>query len=207
MKYFKFKATILLLIIGFFAVPAAFAATVDCDIQDVPGLAAEAMATLRVACEQALLDATKAPAASLASVAEGFTDPNKLSAYGIVAQEWAKALGIAATELGIAVDTFLDTDAGKLTAAIIIWQVMGETLVGFAIGIPLLIVVIWLGIRTARRAKIRSITMSKTEKNWRGKPLVSEIAYWDEDQTVMYWLAHVVTIVLSIMVISLVIFP
>ncbi len=204
MKYLKFKVTILLLLVGLFAIPSAFATT-DCDIQDVAGLGAEAMATIRVACEQALLDATKAP--SLASVAEGFTDPNKLSAYGIVAQEWAKALGIAATELGIAVDTFLDTDAGKLTAAIIIWQVMGETLVGFAIGIPLLIVVIWLGIRTARRAKIRSITMSETEKNWRGKPIVSEIVYWDEDQTVMYWMAHVVTIILSIMVISLVIFP
>ena len=206
MKYLKFKATILLLIIGFFAIPSAFASS-DCDLTDVIGLDAAAMATLRVACEQALLDAAKAPAASLASVAEGFTDPNKLSAYGIVAQEWAKALGIAATELGIAVDTFLDTDAGKLTAAIIIWQVMGETLVGFAIGIPLLIVVIWLGIRTARRAKIRSITMSETQKNWRGKPIVSEIVYWDEDQTVMYWLAYVVTIILSIMVISLVIFP
>ncbi len=34
MKYFKFKATVLLLIVGLFAIPA-FAGTYDCDIVDV----------------------------------------------------------------------------------------------------------------------------------------------------------------------------
>lgn len=204
MKQFNFKATILLLIVGFFAIPSAFAG--DCDITDVIGLDKSAMATLRVACEQALLDATKVPN-MLSSVAGNLTNPQNLSQYGLVAQEWAKALGIAATELGIAVDTFLDTDAGKLTAFIIIWQVMGEAIVGFLIGIPLLITVLWLGIRTAQRAKIKGIEYSETAKNWRGKPTIKQIHYWDEDQTVMYWMAHIVTIILSIMTISLVMFP
>ena len=182
-------------------IPTAFAAG-DCDLTTVAGLGAEAMAKLRVDCEQAILDELKAPLTSVA----GLTDPGKLSEYGLVAQEWAKALGIAATELGIAADTFLDTDAGKLTAVIIIWQVMGETLLGFLIGVPLLVMIMWIGIRTARHAKIRSIEYSEEEKTWRGKPAVKAIEYFDEDQTAMYWIAHVVTIILSIMTISWVIF-
>ena len=196
----KFRVAILVLIVGFFTIPAAFAA---CDNINVPGLSDAEEAKLKLQCQQALVSAAEAP---MAALADGFTDPNKLSAYGIVAQEWAKALGIAASELGLAVDTFLDTDAGKLTAFIIIWQVMGETLLGFAIGIPLLIAVMWIGIRTARRAKVRSISYSETEKNWRGRPVVKEVSYWGEDQTAMYWVAHVVTILLSMMVVSLVIF-
>ncbi len=196
----KFKAIVLLLIVGLFTVPA-FAA---CDNINVPGLSDAEEADIKLLCQQKLVDAAKAP--ELAALASGFTDPNKLSAYGIVAQEWAKALGIAATELGIAVDTFLDTDAGKLTAFIIIWQVMGETILGFLLGIPLLITIMWLGIRTAHRAKIRGIEYSETQTTWRGKPAVKEITYFDEDQTVMYWLAHIVTIILSIMTISWVIF-
>ena len=159
MKYIKFKAIVLLLIVGFFTVPA-FAA---CDNINVPGLSDAEEAKLKLSCQQALVNATETP--DISTLASGLTDPNKLSAYGIVAQEWAKALGIAATELGIAVDTFLDTDAGKLTAFIIIWQVMGETILGFLIGIPLLIVIMWLGIRTAQRAKIRGIEYSETKKS------------------------------------------
>ena len=204
MNYIKFKAIVLLLIVGLFTVPAY--ASRDCDIQDVIGLDAKAMATIRVACEQALLDATISKS-SLMSVADGLTNPDKLSQYGIVAQEWAKALGIAATELGIAVDTFLDTDAGKLTAFIIIWQVMGQTFLGLLFGIPLLAVIMIVGIRTAQRAKIRSIEYSETKTNWRGKPDVKTITYFGEDETVMYWVAHIITIFLSIMTISFVVFP
>lgn len=185
-------------------IPTAFASN-DCDLTDVIGLDSEAMATLRVACEQALLDATTSSA--LSTVAGDLSmNPDKLSEYGLVAQEWAKALGIAATELGIAVDTFLDTDAGKLTAFIIIWQVMGENILGFLFGVPLLVTILWLGMRTAQRAKIRSIEYSEEQKTWRGKPAIKEIVYFDEDETAMYWFAHILTIILSIMTISWVIF-
>ena len=55
MKYIKFKATVLLLIVGLFTIPTAFASS-DCDLTTVVGLGDEAMAQLRVACEQAILD-------------------------------------------------------------------------------------------------------------------------------------------------------
>ena len=45
------------------------------------------------------------------------------------AEGFAKALGIAAKELGVTVNDFLHTDAGKLTALLIIWKVTGTTII------------------------------------------------------------------------------
>jgi hypothetical protein len=44
------------------------------------------------------------------------------------AEGFAKALGIAAKELGVTVNDFLHTDAGKLTAILIIWKVAGAAI-------------------------------------------------------------------------------
>ncbi len=50
------------------------------------------------------------------------------------AEGFARALGIAAKELGVTVNDFLHTDAGKLTAALIIWKVAGASLVKLIFG-------------------------------------------------------------------------
>ncbi len=44
------------------------------------------------------------------------------------AEGFAKALSIAAKELGITINEFLGTPAGKLTAALIIWKVAGASI-------------------------------------------------------------------------------
>ena len=196
----KFLKTAVLLV-ALMAAPIAFA---ECDISGTPGLSDVAKAELKVACQQAMLAAEQIAINPLRGV--DVSNPEQLSQWGLVAQEWAKALGIAANELGIAVDQFLDTDAGKLTAAVIIWQVAGENIMGFLIGVPLLIIIIVVGLRTARKAKIRKITYSETEKNWRGNPVVAEIQYFGEDETFMFWAAHVATVILSVWTISAVIF-
>ena len=195
MKFFK----VAILLFALIATPA-FA---QCDIANVSGLTAVAKQELKVACQQAMLKAEQMADNPLAGV--DVSDPDKLSQWGVVAQEWARALGVAANELGLAADSFLDTDAGKLTAAIIIWHVLGETLLGFVVGVPLLAVVLFLGIRTARRAKIKSVTYGD-EKNWHGAREVKEIIYFDEDETAMYWVAYIVTLILSIWIVAGVIF-
>ena len=192
MKFLK-VATVLFLFVS----TSAFA---DCEISNVPGLSDVAKQELKVACQTAMLESKKLETNPLAGV--DVSNPEQLSQWGLVAQEWAKALGIAANELGIAVDTFLDTDAGKLTAAIIIWQVAGENIIGVVFGIPLLIVVFVVGIRTAQRAKIKRICYSDTETNWRGKPIIKEVVYWDEDETAMYWVAYILTAIFSIWIIA-----
>lgn len=52
----------------------------------------------------------------------------------IAAEGFAKAMGIAAKELNVSINEFLDTDAGKITAALIIWKVAGESLLGIIYG-------------------------------------------------------------------------
>jgi hypothetical protein len=185
------------LLVAFIATPVYAA----CDLSNVSGLPEAKVKELELACQTALDEAT--------NVMPGLdvTNPEALSAYGTVAQEWAKALGIAANELGIAVDEFLGTGAGKLTAAVIIWQVAGDSILGIIIGIPLLIIVIVLGIKFARRGLIKNITYSETEKNWRGKPIVTSIDYRDVDESPSYWIGYVVTIILSIWIIAGVIIP
>lgn len=45
------------------------------------------------------------------------------------AEGFARAITIAAKELGVTVNDFLKTDAGKLTAALIVWKVAGAAFV------------------------------------------------------------------------------
>lgn len=47
------------------------------------------------------------------------------------ADGFAKAFTIAARELGVTVNEFLKTDAGKLTAALIVWKVAGAGIINF----------------------------------------------------------------------------
>lgn len=176
----------------------------ECDLSNVKGLSDVTKQELKISCQQEILKSKQAIGNPLAGV--DVSNPEKLSQWGLVAQEWARALGIAAKELGIAVDEFLDTDAGKLTAIIIIWQVAGEAILGFVVGIPLLIIVMVVGLRTARRAKIKRIIYSEEDKNWRGKPVVKEIIYLDEDEAAMYWVAHIFTAIFSIWILAGVIF-
>lgn len=44
------------------------------------------------------------------------------------AEGFAKAINIAARELGVTVNEFLKTDAGKLTAVLIVWKVAGASI-------------------------------------------------------------------------------
>lgn len=187
---------ILIAITLLFAFTATPALAEECIITGVSGLSEDAKHDLKIACIEAL----KSSKSSLGNF--DVTNPEALSAYGTVAQEWAKALGIAATELGIAADEFLGTGAGKLTAAVIIWQVAGDSLLGLVFGIPLLIVIIVMGTSIARRCLVDKITYSETEKNWRGKPLIKEIKYHDTDECAGYWITYLATIVFSIWTIA-----
>lgn len=51
------------------------------------------------------------------------------------AEGFAKALGIAARELNITVNEFLASDAGKLTAALIIWKIAGAAVIKILYGL------------------------------------------------------------------------
>ena len=52
----------------------------------------------------------------------------KIDEYTQAGERVGKMLGGAAKELGVAVNTFIDTPAGKWTLALIIWKLMGASL-------------------------------------------------------------------------------
>ena len=56
------------------------------------------------------------------------------------AEGFARAMGVAARELGVAINDFLASDAGKLTAALIIWKIMGKGMLALMFGVILLII-------------------------------------------------------------------
>lgn len=56
------------------------------------------------------------------------------------AEGFAKALGIAAKELNVTINDFLKSDAGKLTALIIVWKVAGATMMKALYGVVFLTV-------------------------------------------------------------------
>jgi len=94
----------------------------------------------------AQIAALKAMAANtVASTAKAATEATALpslsvaatwgSQAALAAQGFAQAIGIAAKELGVTVNDFLRTDAGKLTAILIVWKVAGAGLVKMLFGV------------------------------------------------------------------------
>lgn len=99
---------------------------------DTSGLSDAQVAELKAHAAKIVADAAKQadPGSVVSQAAQNPTAAMTLAATwgqqaASAAEGFAKALGIAAKELGVTVNDFLHTDAGKLTAALIIWKVAG----------------------------------------------------------------------------------
>lgn len=89
----------------------------SCDIRGVPE---SMLQKLKVECEQ-----MKLAAETTVTVASTMT-PERISEWAQISEQFAKALGIAASEVGISVNEFMGTPAGIITTAVIIWTVLGQ---------------------------------------------------------------------------------
>ena len=89
--------------------------------------------------------AAKKVAEQAAAVQADGASPEKITAGVTLAATWgtqaaaaaegfAKAMGIAAKELNITINDFLKSDAGKLTAIVIIWKVAGAAIIKMLYG-------------------------------------------------------------------------
>lgn len=131
---------LVILFISLFAL--SFNAFADIDVR---GLSKEQIVQL-----QAI--ASQKAAENVSSAGNGF-DKETLSfaaqwgqQLGTAAEGFAKAIGIAAKELGIAANEFLGTDAGKLTAILIIWKVAGASILSTLYGfLALAIMITFIG--------------------------------------------------------------
>jgi len=102
----------------------------DAQIADVKAYAAQKAAS--AAAEAAGI--TSNPSATLTLAATWGTQAAE------AAKGFASALSIAAKELGVTINDFLHTDAGRLTAALIIWKVAGAAIIHILYGVVFAIV-------------------------------------------------------------------
>lgn len=115
------------------------------------------------------------------------------------AEGFARAISIAARELGVTVNEFLKTDAGRLTAALIIWKVAGASIVSILYGMMFITV----GLAIARIIYKRLFTKEyqQVEYSWfggffKGTKLVRIPKNVSELRTDGEWLAFWMMIIL-----------
>lgn len=127
---------------------------------DTSGLSEAQVAELKAIAAKKVAETAAQAAKPMADVT-----PEKVTAGVALAATWgtqaaaaaegfAKALGIAAKELNITINDFLKSDAGKLTALIIIWKVAGAAMMKALYGILFLTV----GLAMIRMIYVRLFT-------------------------------------------------
>ena len=89
---------------------------------------------LVLACSAVAVAASAPPASESSTATQWATD------MATVAESFARAIGIAARELGVAVNDFLNTPAGMLTAVVIIWKVIGADVVTVLVCVPIMVI-------------------------------------------------------------------
>lgn len=115
------------------------ATTWACDMRGVPDEFAQ---KLRVECEQMKLAAETSKTAVVSTMT-----PERVSEWAQISEQFAKALGIAAKEVGVSINEFMGTPAGIITTAVILWTVLGKDVLA---GIGLILItclLIWINRR------------------------------------------------------------
>lgn len=116
------KFYLIALLIAIFAPLALADETPNCNI---PGnFSPETLAAMKKACEQTLV--TPPPV-------------KDATQWGQMAQEFAKALGIAAHEIGVSVNEFVASPAGYITVGVVLWKTIGGSIAKYG-----LVACIWL---------------------------------------------------------------
>lgn len=124
-------------------------------------------------------------------VLEKASDPATVQKWVDVGTNIGKSLGGAAKEVGVAVNDFVETPVGMLTAFLIVWHVMGAALVHFFGGILIFI----LGFSMLTYLMRRSKGYIKKYDKESGKLISEELEELSSDATVGWVLSY--TAVLS----------
>lgn len=140
---------------------------VDCNIS-APGLSASQLEQIEKACEAtAPLTATQETAVQVEQTAAKVDAVvEKTNEWGPMAKDFAQAIGIAAKELGIAANDFLDSPAGFLTAVLIVWKVAGAEIAGMLICTALIIFVCWLAKKNSASILVKEVSYESVPVLW-----------------------------------------
>lgn len=173
-----------------------FAGTAYAGCSDITksGLSDTAHQSLVIACETAKMQEMEIP--STAAVIKEY------AAYGEYAKQIAEAVGILAKELGMAVDDFLHTDAGLLVAFLLVWKIAGASILGFIIGVPM-IIAIWIMVIKAGKNMLVNEHEERTVKGWFNSEKIVLIPKYrrfrdlDGDEQTVMWVGTIVAGVLT----------
>lgn len=130
------------------------------------------------------------------NASEKILDVEKIADYGDVAKGIAEAIGIAARELGVAVNEFVDSDAGKLTVALIIWHIFG----GQILSIVASLIGIYVGFKIFRRTQRYFLDTGEVKEytGWFGikhkKPVFNLSALKSEGDTISWVCCNIVAV-------------
>ncbi len=151
---FKHLVTIVLLV-------CSFSAAADSDIRlDPDGLTTEQKAQLASQIEQ-----MKKETSNPISV-------DNVNEWTRAGQQFGQMLGGAAKEVGMAVNDFVKTPVGKMTAALIIWHYIGNSIIHFVMAL----IVLFVGIAATRHIIGRicndHIEYDMNTKTWWGSHVI-----------------------------------
>lgn len=159
------------LIIAFFV----FFSTLSFASVDVRGLTDAQVAEIKAQAAQLAAQNAKGSDNSPSAIAEFVSTWGTQAAAA--AEGFARAFGIAARELNVTVNEFFQTDVGKLTAAVIIWKMMGESILSVLFAFSILVV----GLGFARVIYVRLFTSTEVRLPysrfwglWSGERLVRQ---------------------------------
>ena len=153
---------------------------------------------------------TNAQKATLVQQAEQFKKESTNMSSAEQVDQWVnvgerigKMMGGAAKEVGIAVNEFVKTPVGKMTAAVIVWNYMGSMIVHVVSGLFVLIcswgLLTWYG----RRATSMVVEYHPTERNWLGQAVLVSKKRGSLDSDI--WLGlitgYLISLLLSIFII------
>lgn len=128
-------------------------------------------------------DLVKQAEAMKAQALPGSTIADNTEKWLNIGERFGKMIGSAAREVGVAANEFLNTPVGKLTAAVIVYQYVGGSLIHIGAGVLILIMGVAIISYLGRRRQPCVIKYDTASKNIFGNhPVVSvERSKMDDD--------------------------
>jgi len=143
---------------------AAFAGGIGIDDFDLGGLTQAQLAELVTQSE------------SMKTESNTSSTIETMSEYAEFGKAFGSAIAQTANELGVVTNDFITTPAGKISVALIVWKVAGESIAGFIIGIMWFLVLLPIWWTVFKRLGLNPRWVITEEPQEKGKPIITKKA-------------------------------
>ncbi|WBU76766.1 hypothetical protein JAVIER_169 [Vibrio phage Javier] len=172
----------------------AFAGSCAQQVGNISGLDQATKQTMIIQCEQAKLTSIQKAPQEVGEISDATVE--KMDKWSEISLKFAKAIGVAAKEVGVATNEFLGTPAGKFTATIIAWKIFnGTSWLAFFLILAITTIIIRSFIRFVRHSGYEEV--SGKLFNYK-RPTKYTWKEMDDNQVGMCVLAYIVYIVVVV---------